>query len=253
MRPIASGTISFGLVALPFRLYVAALAEDLEFNLVHDACGSRLRQKYVCPECGAEVPREHQCRGLEVERGGYVKFTEEELSKLDSPRTGMIEVSEFVLDSALSPEIVEKTYYIGPDKGGDKAQHLLATAMRNRRRVAIGRYFTRGRTQLVALEPHPVEDLIYCHYLFFGTEIRSYEEALPAKTSLKTVEVELAEKLVDKLSVPNLRLSKYKDDRKERIARAAAEKAAGRELVVETSAPEPTILDVFEALKRSLQ
>ena len=137
---IGSGTISFGLVSIPIRMYTAASSESLAFNQIHPKCGGRVRQQLICPTCNEVVERSALVKGYEFAKDQYVQFTEEELKALEGEASKMIDISEFVPLAQVDPIYFEKTYYLGPDKGGEKAYRLLSDAMKKAGRVALAKY-----------------------------------------------------------------------------------------------------------------
>jgi DNA end-binding protein Ku len=155
-RAIASTTVSFGLVSLPVKLYsTSESGARISFNLLHEACGTRLKQQYICPKCDVIVPRDEMAKGFEFSKNQSVLFSDEELKAIEAPKTDGIEITEFVLADQVEPVYLDKSYYLGPDKGGARAYRLLSAALREAGRVAIAKYATRGRQHLVVIRPHP--------------------------------------------------------------------------------------------------
>ena len=253
-RAIGSGVASFGLVSIPFKLYVAAHPEESQFNLLHDKCKGRLKQQYVCPGCGGEVvERDHMCKGFEYAKDSYVTFTQNELKKLEASKTSSLEIVEFVPEGSVDLVQIEKSYYLGPDKGAEKAYQLLALAMTQSKRVAVGRFWTHGKLQLVLVRAYKDEGLIL-HYAFYAGEVRAFEGIAPSKKAeFKDVEVDLAKKLIKQLSSDGFRPEKYRDEYRDRVRAAVDQKVAGQEMKVADEGPAPTITDLFEALKRSVR
>ena len=128
-RAISSGTISFGLVSIPIKLYTAASSGGIAFNFLHNRCGSRMKQQQLCPVCEEVVQRSDLVRGYEFAKNQYVRFEDDELKALEEETSKVIELEEFVPLEKVDPVYFEKTYYLGPDKGGEKAYRLLADAM----------------------------------------------------------------------------------------------------------------------------
>jgi DNA end-binding protein Ku len=252
-RPIGSGVASFGLVSIPFKVFVATHTEESQFNLLHDKCKGRLKQQYVCPGCGGEVvDRGHMCKGFEYAKDTYVTFTAEELKQLDAQKTSSLEIVEFVPESEVDLVQIEKSYYLGPDKGSDKAYQLLVLAMMHAHRIAVGRFWTHGKLQLVLLRPYKAGILM--HYVYYASEVRAFEGIAPAKaTEFTKVEMDLAKKLVEQLSSHKFDANKYRDEYRDRVRAAVDRKIAGLELKIAEDAPTATITDLFEALKRSLR
>jgi DNA end-binding protein Ku len=250
-RAIASGTISFGLVSIPCKLYTAASSEQVSFNMLHKKCGGRVKQQYICPTDNEIVERSDTVKGYEHARGQYVLFTEEELKAFESERSNAIEITEFVPLDSVDFVHVEKSYYLGSDKGGDKAYLLLSQAMTAKKMVAVGRWGARGKEQLVLVRPY--EDGLILHQLFYANEVRAWDEIDgAAKVTISDKERELAEKLIDQLSSEAFEADKYHDTYSDKVLAAVEQKAQGQEITVAPEAPKAQIIDLFDALKRTL-
>src|SRR5712692_2642373 len=155
-RPIASGTVSFGLVSIPVKLYSAGESKSaVSFNLLHAKCKSRLKQQYVCPTDNEIVPRDQMVKGYEFAKDQYVAFTEEELKAMGQEAQRAIEITEFVPAEEVDPIYFDGAYYLGPDQGGDKAYHLLVRAMRETGRAALAKWAARGKQYLVLIRAAP--------------------------------------------------------------------------------------------------
>jgi DNA end-binding protein Ku len=251
-RAIASGTISFGLVAIPIKLYTAASGEQVRFNMLHDKCGSRIKQQYICPVDEEIVTREATVKGYEYARGQFVRFTEDEIKALEAERSNSLEITEFVPLSSVDFVQVEKSYYLGPDKGGDKPYKLLSQCMRETGVVAVGRWAARGKEQLVLIRPYGDEGLIL-HQLYYANEVRSFGEIdTGAKFSFSDAEHDLAKKLIEQLRSDKFEPENYEDQYEQRVRAAVEQKVAGQEITVAPEAPRAQIIDLFEALKRSI-
>jgi len=251
-RAIASGTISFGLVSIPVKLFTAASSEQLRFNMLHSKCGGRLKQQMVCPTDNEIVERDNTVRRYEYARGQYVTFTEEELKALEAERSNSIEIVEFVPLSSVDFVQVERTYYLGPDKGGDKAYRLLSESMEEAQKVAVGRWGARGKEQLVLVRPYGDDGLIL-HQLYYANEVRAFEEIDTGATfTFSDAERGLAQKLIDQLSTEEFDAKQYSDSYRDRVQAAVDQKVAGQEITVAPEQPKAQIIDLFEALKKSL-
>jgi DNA end-binding protein Ku len=251
-RAIASGTISFGLVSIPVKLFTAASSEQLRFNMLHSKCGGRLKQQMVCPTDNEIVERESTVRGYEYARGQYVTFTEEELKALEAERSNAIEIVEFVPLPSVDFVQVERSYYLGPDKGGDKAYRLLSQSMEEAEKVAVGRWGARGKEQLVLVRPYGDDGLIL-HQLYYANEVRAFDEIDTGATfTFSDAERGLAQKLIDQLSTEEFDAEKYSDSYRDRVQAAVDQKVAGQEITVAPEQPKAQIIDLFEALKKSL-
>jgi len=250
-RAIASGTISFGLVSIPCKLYTAASSEQVSFNMLHKKCGGRVKMQYICPTDNEVVERNETVKGYEHARGQYVLFSEEELKAFESERSNAIEITEFVPLTSVDFVHVEKSYYLGSDKGGDKAYRLLAQAMTSKKMVAVGRWGARGKEQLVIVRPY--EDGLILHQLFYANEVRAWDEIDgAAKVTISDKERELAEKLIEQLSSEAFEADKYHDTYSDKVLAAVEQKAQGQEITVAPEAPKAQIIDLFDALKRTL-
>lgn len=250
-RATGSGTISFGLVSIPFKLYTAVSPQSISFNQLHKKCGGRIRQQLYCPVDDEIVQRTDLVKGYEYQKDKYVQFTDEELKKLEAERTDRVDIVEFVPEETVDLLFVEKSYFLGPDKGGDRAYRLLSDAMTRMNRIAVGRLGTRGKEQLVLLRPY--QGGLLLHHVYYADEVRSFDEIdRPGKIDFKPVEEDLADKLVEQLSVDTFRPEQYHDDYRDRVLAAVEQKAAGQEIAALPEQPQAQIIDLFEALKRSL-
>ena len=251
-RVIASTTISFGLVSLPVKLYsTSELTRRLSFNLVHQACGTRLKQHYVCPQCDVGVTRDEMVKGYEFAKGQYVLFNDEELNAIEAPKTDGIEITEFVLAEQVSPVYVDKPYYLGPDKGGARAYRLLSAALGETGRVAVAKYATRGKQLLVVVRPHG-EGLVL-DQLRYANEVRSFSEVPIDEAEVKPAEMTLARQLIQQSSAETFEPQRYTDEVREKMLAMIQQKVDGREITVAPAEePKAQIIDLIAALKASL-
>ena len=195
-RSIASLTISFGLVSIPVKLYSATEASRaISFNLLHKGCGSRLKQQYICVKEEVPVAREDMVKGYEFAKDQYVMFTPEELKALEEAGTHSAEITEFVPIEAIDPVYFDKAYYLAPDKGGAKPYALLARALRESKRCALGRWAARGKQYIVMIRP--VEDGLVMQQLLYAGEVRSIKDIEIPKTEVKDAELKLAQQLIE--------------------------------------------------------
>jgi DNA end-binding protein Ku len=250
-RAITSGVISFGLVSIPVKLYTAASSEQARFNMLDSRNGVRVKQQYISPADGKVMDKADIIKGYEYARDQYVTFTDEELKALEADRSNHIEIVEFVPLSTFDLVQIEKSYYLGADKGGDKAYRLLSQAMEHKGKVAVGRWAARGKEQLVLIRPY--KGGIILHQLYYANEVRSFAEVDDtAKFEFNEKEFDLAERLIDQLSSDEFKVEAYKDDYADRVRAAVEQKVAGKQVVLSPEAPRAEIIDLFEALKKSL-
>ncbi len=251
-RPIASATVSFGLVSVPVQLYSAAESSAaIAFNWLHKKCGSRLKQQYVCSKDGEKVERDDMIKGYEFSKGQYVLFTAEELKALEERATGAIEIMEFVPLSQVDRIYLEKAYYLGPDKGGERAYRLLAEALKETGRAALGQYAARGKQYLILVRPW--EGVLVMEQLHYHDEVRQASEVPVGETQVKPQELQLAVQLIEQTASDTFRPEAYQDHVRQRILEQIQQKVAGKEITEEPAqAPQAQIIDLMEALKASL-
>jgi DNA end-binding protein Ku len=251
LRALSSGTISFGLVSIPVKFFTAASSEQVRFNMLHKDCGARLKQQMVCPVHNEPVSREQTVRGYEFQKGEFVTFDEEEFKALDAGRDSHISITEFADLGAFDMVQVEKSYYLGPDKGGDKAYRLLGEAMRESGKVAVGSWAARGKEQLVVIRAY--KDGLIFHQMYFADEVRAFDEVDTGATyTFSDVERKLAHQLIDQLTETKFDWTKYDDTYRKRVTDAVEQKVLGKQLQLAPEAPRAQIIDLFEALKQSL-
>ncbi|HMG24735.1 MAG TPA: Ku protein [Kofleriaceae bacterium] len=251
-RSIGTATISFGLVSIPTKLYTTNEAGgEIHFNMLHDADGARLKQQYICTQCNEIVDRDHTVKGYEHAKGQYVVFTVEELKALDAVATQAIAIEEFVPSAAVDPLWVEKSYYLGPDKGGERAYRLLHDAMLDTALVGIASYSARGKQYIVALRPFH-EGLIM-HQLRYAEEVKPWSEVpLPELPELKPAELGLAKQIIQQIAHETFAPDKYQDEVTLRMRELIAKKVEGQEITMAPEAPSGKVIDLMEALKASL-
>ena len=252
-RAIATATVSFGMVSIPVKLYSAAESSTgISFNMLHKDCGSRLKQQYICQKDGQVVPREQMVKGYEFSRDQYVTFTPEELKEIEEKATQTIEIAEFVSASLIDPIYFDKPYYVGPDKGGDRAYRLLAKAMRDSGRAALARYGARGKRYLVMIRP-TADDRLVMQQLHYADEVRATSEVPIGDVEVKDQELKLAMQLIEQISSETFKPEAYEDDVRKRIEQAIQRKVEGSEIAVTpVEAPGAKVIDLMEALKASL-
>ncbi len=251
-RAISSGTLSFGLVSIPFKLYTAASAEGVRFHQLHDKCGNRIKYQVHCPTDDEVVERTDLVKGYEYAKGQYVRFEPDELKALEEEKTHNLEITEFVPLDTVDFVYVEKSYYLGPDKGGHKAYRLLSEAMQDTGRVALGHYIARGKSHLVVIRPY--EEGLVMHQVYYSHEVRDFKDIdLGDEVSFKPAETKMARQLIEQLSADAFEPQKYQDEFRARVLVAVEEKIAGNEITTTPEAPQAKVIDLFEALKASVE
>jgi len=252
-RPIGSGNISFGLVSIPVKLFSATRSRAVSFNLLHAKDQSRIQQKIYCPVDDAIIDRSELVRGFEFEKGRYVTFTDEELKQLEARNEHAIEITEFLPLERVDPLYFEESYYLGSEPNAAKAYRLLADAMSQSGRVALGRFTMRGKEHLVLIRPFGKGLML--HTVFYSDEVRPAEDVDQAENEpVKEAELTLAKRLIDELTGAEFDPSKYHDNYRERVLEVAQQKIAGQQVSEAPAEPRRgQVIDLMSALKASLE
>lgn len=251
-RALQSASLSFGLVNIPVKLYTAAHSKSVAFHLLHAKDGSRIQEQMVCRLEDKPVDRKELVKGYEVSKGKYVEVTNEELDALEAEANRSVEIQEFVPVDCVDPVYFSKTYYLGPDKGGDKPYRLLAQAMHQEGQAAVAQFVQRGKEELVMVRSVS-DNKLMLHILYYADEVRAFDES-PAGKATSDRELELARQLIRQLQRQKWNPSRYHDTYRERVLALIKKKQAG-EKVVTPKAPraQGKVLDLMSALKQSLK
>jgi DNA end-binding protein Ku len=250
-RSIDSATLAFGLVSIPVKIYsTSEPSHEVHFHMVHEDCGERLHQQYVCPAHGV-VERDHIVKGYELTKGNFIELTKAELKALDAVASDDIAINEFVPAEAIEPLFIERSYYLGPGKSGERAYQLFRDALADAELVAVASYSARGKQYIVELVPH--EDGLVMHQLRYPDEVKPWS-AVPLGKHVKAspAELGLARQVIDSLRHQTFDPSRYKDEVKARVRALIAKKAKGGEITAPESVPVAPITDLMAALKASL-
>ncbi len=253
-RAIWTGSVSFGLLNVPVKLYSAVSRKNVSFRELRKADSSRIRHRRVAEEDGEEVAYEDIVKGYELAPEQYVILTREDLEELDPKKTRAIEIEDFVDLDEIDPIYFDHPYYLGPDKGAEKAYSLLVHAMTEQRKVAIARFVLRNKENLAAIRP--MDGVLTMATMRFADEVVSPETLdvlFEDGTEPKERELEMAKQLIDSLA-SDFDPSRYRDEYREELLALIERKAKGEELVVPAAAaPEPTKApDLMAALEESL-
>jgi DNA end-binding protein Ku len=253
-RSIASLTISFGLVAIPVKLYSATVSsERISFNLLRQKDGSRVKQQYIAVNDGKPVDRSEMVKGYEFAKDQYVMFSPEELKALEDATTHSIDIGQFVPLDSVDPVYFDGTYYLAPDKGGAKPYTLLATALRKAGQCAVGRWISRGKEHIVIIRA--LEDGLAMHQLHFKAEVRDLKDLGVEAAPVSEPELKLARQLIDQLGAKRFDPNEYSDEHKVRIEAAIQRKVDGKEVSLAegpVSAKGGNVIDLMEALRASI-
>lgn len=251
------GTLNFGLVSMPVKLYSAVSSKSVHFNQLHGTDNARIQQKRVCSADGEEVPFEEIVKGYELAPERYVVIEDSELAALAPEATRTIEIQDFVEIDDIDRIYFDQPYYVVPNRGGARSYKLLLEAMRETGKVAIARVVLRSRERLVAV--HPRKDVLMMTTLNYADEINSTSELRELngddkEASVGERELEVARRLVESLAEP-FEIGRYKDTYREAVLDLIDRKASGEEIVVE---PRPAVEatqspDLMGALQASLE
>lgn len=252
-RSIASATISFGLVSVPVNLFsTAESSASISFNMLDKKTRTRLKQQYVSTDDNPRVvEKDDIVKGYEFAKNQYVVFSPEELKALDEKATNSIDIIEFVPLDKVDRIWLDKAYFLGPDKGGDRAYRLLAKALEETGYAALGQYAARGKQNLVLVRPK--DGVLVMEQLHYANELRSASEVPLEDVPVKPAELTLAKQLIEQTATDTFAPDKYKDQVRDRVREAIQKKVEGQEITAEpTAQPQTKIIDLMEALKASL-
>jgi DNA end-binding protein Ku len=253
-RAIWSGAISFGLVAVPVKLYPATEQKDIQFHQFKEGTRQRIRNKRVSEATGREVDYEDIVKGYEAAKGKYVIVTPDELASVAPEKTRTIEITDFVDLSDIDPIYFEKSYYLAPvdEAGAKKAYALLLKAMEEEGKVAIGRFVMRTKEYLAAVRP--MDGILVLETMFFPDEIRqpSEIENVPVRARAGERELKMAKQLINTLAT-NWDPKRYHDEYRERVLKLIRDKAKGKEVVLPEAEETTKVADLMEALRQSIE
>ena len=251
-RAVGTGTIAFGLVNIPVKLYSAANpSASISFKLLSKE-GHKLKQQYIDPQNDNQVvERSDMVKGYEFAKEQYVLFTDAEIKEMQEKATQTIEIAEFVPESKVPRAYLDKTYFLGPDKGGDRAYKLLSEAMQRSGRVGLARYAARGKMYLVLVAPQ--DDGMVMYQLHYADEVQSFADVPKGDAEPKEAELALAMQLIEQISSDHFQPEKYEDEVKRRMEAAIQRKIEGLDITEPAEEqPKAQIIDIMAALKASL-
>ena len=249
-RAIWSGSISFGMVTIPVKLYGATESKDISFNLLHSTCGTRLKQVRWCPTDEVEVPWNETARGYEYAKGQYVVLTDEDFEKLPLPSKHTIDLSAFVAESEIDPVFYERSYYLAPDERAEKPYALLLQALEEKKLTAIATITIRKKEQLCVLRPQ--SGVMMLETLYYPDEIRAQPEVELKSAKVSDRELEMAFTLIELLRKP-FDPEEYKDTYREALEQMIEAKMEGREVITAPEARDSKVIDLADALRKSVE
>ena len=251
MRPIWKGHLTFGLVTIPIKLYTATDAKDIRFRLLHKSCMTPIQNKRYCPTHEAIVDWNDVVRGFEYAKGKFVPMTDEELENVPLDTAGTVSVSAFVDLAEIDPIYYERSYYLAPDEGGQKAFRLLHDTLEEASKIAVGKVVIREKEHLVSVRPY--NGAMVMATLFYADEVRSAEDIpeLPVQAKVHANEKKMALQLVEGMA-SGFDPAQYQDEYREALQKVITAKVEG-EPVAAPERKEEKVVDLMEALRRSLQ
>lgn len=254
-RSMAALTISFGLVAIAVRLYSAIVSsERISFNLLHRKDGSRLKQQYICALEGKVVDRPEMVKGYQFAKDQYVIFEPEEIKALEEAGSDVIDISEFVPLESVDPIYFDSTYYLAPDRGGAKPYTLLAKALKDTKRCAIGRWATHGREHIVIIRA--LDRGLVLHQLHFQAEVRPISDLVIETADVKEAELKLARQIIEQQTSQSFDPSSYVDEFRGRIEAAIQKKVQGKKVSFSdkpAARGSSNVVDMMDMLRASLE
>ena len=248
-RSIWSGVISFGVVSIPVKLYAATESKDVSFHLLHKECQGRLRQLRWCPPCGREVAWEATARGYEYATDQHVVMSEDDFEKLPLASRQTIELSGFVGAGEIDPVFYEKSYYLEPEKLGEKPFALLMRALAKKELTAVAQIAIRNKERLCVLRP--LDGALMLQTLFYPDEIRVQRDAEVPKVQLTEQELTMAFTLIELLSEP-FDPAGYRDEYREALMSVIEAKLQGQELLEPPALPHRAV-DLMAVLRASVE
>jgi len=255
MHTMFKGSISFGLVNIPIKMFAATEEKDVRFKYLHKQCNTPIKYEKKCPTCNLSIQQEDIVRGFEYEPGRYVIIADEDFEKVQTAVHGkVIDIIDFVSLSEIDPIYFDKSYYLAPQEigAGAKAYNLLRQAMLDVGKIAIAKITIRNKQTLAALRVY--QDVLVLETIFYPDEVRKVQmvPGLPDYIKADEKELEIAKKLIEHLTQA-FDPEKYKDDYREALKALIDKKIEGKEIEVAPDTPERNVIDLMEALQASLK
>jgi DNA end-binding protein Ku len=252
-RSIWTGSITFGLVNIPVKLFVAVREKNIQFHMLHDQDHVRLQRKMICPKDGKEVHSEHVVKGYEISPGQYVVVHEDELEAAAPKKSKTIEIEDFVEMDEIDPVYFDRPYYVVPQEQGAKAYRLLLEAMEKSKKVGIARFVMRAKEYLCAMRPQ--EGALVLETMHFNDEVIPVDQVdgVPHKAKSDDRELKMASQLIESLST-KFKPEKYHDTYREAVQEIIEKKAEGEEIVTQPAVEEKKgrVTNLMAALEASL-
>lgn len=252
MHTMFKGSISFGLVHIPIKLYAATEEKDIRLRFLHQECHHPVRYTKTCPVCDVKIEQDEIIKGYEYEDGKFVTLTSDELDNIGHKRSKNIEIVDFVDLSEIDPIYFNRSYFIGPNENGEKAYQLLKQAMEETNRIALAKITMRSKQHLAVIRTY--KNALMMETIYYPDEVRKVEHvpALPEHTELNEKELTMAKQLVEQLTTP-FEPEKFKDEYREQLHELIESKITGNEVKIAREVPETDIANLMEALEASIK
>lgn len=255
LHTIWKGAINFGLLNVPVKMGTATSKENISFKTLHKECNTPLQQKKFCPNCNKEVPYEDIVKGYEYEPGKFAIITDEEIDNLQIKSAKYIQIVDFIKINEVDPIFYDKTYYLAPEKGGEKPYLILRNAMRDTGRVAVAKVAIREKENLCLVRL--VNDVLAIETMFFSEEVKSADDIginkIEASVEIRDVEMDMAKQLVENLTA-EFSPDKYHDEYREELLKLIRAKIEGQQVIEPAPVPDqPQIIDLMEKLRASVE
>ncbi|MTI68836.1 MAG: Ku protein [Firmicutes bacterium] len=251
MHTMWKGSISFGLVNIPVRMFSATEDKDVRFKNLHKECHTPIKYKKMCPTCNKEVGYDEIVKGYEYEPGKYVIIEDKDIESIEPDKNKAVEILDFVNLNEIDPIYFDKSYYLSPQETGEKAYNILRKAMRDTKKIAIAKITIRSKQTLAAVRVY--NGLIVLETIHYPDEVRSVEQVpnIPEKIDTNKNELKMATELINNLTA-SFKPDKYKDDYREALKELINKKIEGKEIKVAPKGKEKNVIDLMEALKASI-
>ncbi|HEX3028518.1 MAG TPA: Ku protein [Clostridia bacterium] len=252
MHTMWKGSISFGLVNIPVKMFAATEDKDIKFRYIHKTCSTPVKYEKVCPACDKEIQPDEIATGYEYEPGSFVVMKDEDFDSIKPEMTKSIEITDFVLLKEIDPIYYHKTYYLSPQDTGGKAYNLLREAMNQTNKIAVARIILRDKQSLAVVRVY--KNILVLETIFYPDEVRSSAQipGIPETANVNEAELKIANQLIDNLTVA-FNPEKYKDDYREKLIEVINKKVAGKEVVKKPDVQKQNIIDLMQALQASVK
>ena len=252
MRSLWKGALSFGLVHIPVRMYTASIERELTFKLLHKKDFSEIRYARICKEDGKEIPWEDIVKGYETQNGDYIVLTQEDFERANLEKTRTIEILDFTYENEIDTIYYDTPYYLEPDKGAKSAYSLLYQALKQAKKIAVGRFVFHNHEHIGVIRIH--KNILVLHQLRYHSQIKNFEELNISHSPVSQTELKLALKLIDELT-ESFKPEKYSDTYEDEVKEIIKKKAKGQKVTIKkkSSKESPKVHDILSLLKKSLK